>query len=186
MKRMSLALLLMAATVSTPALAGDPDVRVTQRNPNVVDVAATPANDLNLRKEAIPPILVAAQQRPYDLRGLGSCPAIASQVGKLDTVLGSDIDLGLAESRKIQVGRVAQSVVGSFIPFRGIIREVSGANHEQRMLQNAVEAGIARRSFLKGVGEARGCRYPARSATPAVIAQLDRQAQARDSGNPKK
>jgi hypothetical protein len=68
-------------------------------------------------------------------------------------------------------GRVAQSVVGSLIPFRGVIREISGANAHDRALREAVIAGVARRSFLKGIGQARGCRYPARSATLEVFNQ---------------
>ena len=72
----------------------------------------------------------------------------------------------------MSAGRVAQAAVGSFIPFRGLIREISGANEQERKIQAAVQAGVARRAYLKGVGEARGCRYPARSAGPADIAAL--------------
>jgi hypothetical protein len=34
-------------------------------------------------------------------------------------------------------------------------------------MQAAIDAGIARRAFLKGYGQARGCRYPARAVTLA-------------------
>ena len=69
-------------------------------------------------------------------------------------------------------GAIAKSVLGSFIPFRGIIREVSGANAQERLWDRALYAGAARRAFLKGMGEQRGCAWPARSATPAVLARL--------------
>ena len=66
-------------------------------------------------------------------------------------------------------GRVAKAVVGSFIPFEGVIREISGANGHDRRLQSAIAAGSARRSFRKGTGQARGCTHPARPATSAMV-----------------
>ncbi|HSF11433.1 MAG TPA: hypothetical protein VLA50_00535, partial [Erythrobacter sp.] len=55
-----------------------------------------------------------------------------------------------------------QSVVGSILPFRGILREVTGAASNDRELRAAYTAGMVRRSFLKGLGMGRGCEYPAR------------------------
>lgn len=154
-----------------PALAAEPDKPVTDQTITAADVATTPANDLNLRRDEIPALLLTAQEKPYDLDGLKRCARIAAAVGELDAILGDDIDLGQAEIRRhFNPGKLAVWAVGSFIPFRGAIRELSGANEHQRRMQLAVRAGFARRAFLKGVGHARGCRYPARSATPAVIA----------------
>jgi hypothetical protein len=62
-------------------------------------------------------------------------------------------------------------VVGSLIPFRGIIRELSGANDQQRKVSTAIQAGVARRAYLKGVGQQRGCAYPARAATREMYDQ---------------
>ena len=91
---------------------------------------------------------------------------------RLDAVLGEDIDIAQAPGRKLKAGKAAQSVIGSFIPFRGLIREISGANEQERRLQSAIYAGTARRSFLKGVGLQRGCPWPARSATPQMLARI--------------
>lgn len=168
---------LCAALVAGPALAADPDKPatpekpVTQRDVSAVDVATTPVTDLNLKKDEIPALLLAAQERPYTLSGLSRCPQIAAAVSELNAVLGDDIDLPQDSKRRVSTGRVAQSVVGSLIPFRGVIREISGANQQERMFQAAIQAGFARRSFLKGYGTARGCRYPARSATLEVYNQ---------------
>ncbi|MEO6091446.1 MAG: hypothetical protein ABIT04_02225 [Novosphingobium sp.] len=170
----------IAATLATvPAFATEPNAPITRREPSAADVATTPMNDLNLRKEQIAPVLTEAQEHPYDLAGLGRCAALAAEVGRLDAALGDDIDLQQSETHKISAGRVAQTVVGSFIPFRGLIREVSGANQQQRLVEAAVEAGIARRSFLKGVGQAKGCPYPARSANADAIARYGREREAR-------
>lgn len=180
---MRLVLLLACLILPASALAQDakpadtkePDKPVTERQPSMGDAVATPASDLNLKKDTIPPLLLAAQDRPYDLTGLKRCGEIAAAVGELDAVLGPDVDLPADAKGRVTAGRVAQAAVGSFIPFRGLIREISGANEQQRKVQAAVQAGIARRAYLKGVGEARGCRYPARSAGPADIAALGAQ-----------
>lgn len=162
--------------LSTPALAagqkdGEPDKPVTDNSVSATDVATTPVTDLGLKKQDIPALLVSAQAAPYASAGLGRCSAIAAAVGELDAVLGDDIDLP-QEEEKTSAGQVAQAAVGAFIPFRGLIREVSGANSNERKMRAAIQAGMARRAFLKGLGEARGCRYPARSATAAVIAAV--------------
>jgi hypothetical protein len=163
---------LAGASMATPALAAqDKDPRVTNRDPDAMDIAKTPINDLNISKDPIPAMLVAAQERPYSLAGLSRCSNLIKEVEQLDTILGPDIDLPEEERKRISAGRVGKWVVSSFIPFRGLIREVSGANDHERKVRAAIQAGIARRGFLKGVGSAKGCKYPASPATPSVIAK---------------
>jgi hypothetical protein len=43
------------------------------------------------------------------------------------------------------------------LPFRGVIRTLSGADYRERVLADAILSGIARRAFLKGAGRAAGC-----------------------------
>jgi hypothetical protein len=155
-----------------------PDKPITQQDVGAKDVALTPLSDLNIKKGEIPQVLIDAQDDPYHLRGLARCPQIAAAVGELDAVLGEHLDVAQAKGGRDSAGRAALAALGSFIPFRGLIREVSGANSQERKIQNAIIAGSARRAFLKGVGQQRGCRYPARSATAAVIAQAEADAQA--------
>jgi hypothetical protein len=162
-------------TDAKPAEQKELDKPVTEREPSMGDAVATPASDLNLKKDAIPPLLLAAQERPYNLAGLRRCTDLSAAITELDAVLGPDIDLPVDPKTGLTAGRVAQAAVGSFIPFRGLIRELSGANSQERKIQVAVQAGFARRAYLKGVGEARGCRYPARAAGPAEIAALTAQ-----------
>ena len=175
MRKVTLSALSAFALLAWPAAAAEPgkpdeqEKPVTQKDVTAKDVVATPATDLNLKKDEIPALLVAAQERPYALRGLGTCSQLGAAIVELDGVLGDDIDVPQTEGKRTTPGRVAQSVVGSFIPFRGIIREVSGANAHDRAMQAAILAGVARRSFLKGIGQGKGCRYPARSATLEVF-----------------
>ncbi|MFC0587815.1 hypothetical protein ACFFF7_00145 [Novosphingobium aquiterrae] len=165
---------LTAALIAQPATGRDRQAVQTdaQRQVDAVDVIATPASDLNLRKDEIPAVLVAAQQAPYGKTGLRTCAQIGTAVTALDDALGDDFDMPPGDAEKISAGRIAQSAVGSLIPFRGIIREISGANAHERRLTLAVQAGLARRAFLKGYGEARGCPYPARVATQKDVARM--------------
>jgi hypothetical protein len=73
-------------------------------------------------------------------------------VGQLNGVLGEDVDSARKRGKAVIPGKVAQDIVGGIIPFRGVVREITGANAESRALQQAIYAGFARRAFLKGVG----------------------------------
>lgn len=185
-------LLAVSLILALPAVAqesrkpAEPETPITQKDVSASDVVTTPVTDLNLRKGEIPPLLLDAQSDPYDLSGMTSCGRIASAVSAFDAILGDDLDITADHSRKPQAGRVAQSVVASFIPFRGVIREVSGASAQERRMQGAIMAGSVRRGFLKGVGEQRGCRYPARSATEQVVARRLADIAAADPGNREK
>jgi hypothetical protein len=162
---------------------------VAPKDAKVGDVVATPLETVNLKKEDIPPILLKARQAPYTLAGLKSCPALTGEIRRLDAVLGDDIDIADYTKGGMMVGNTAKSIVGSLIPFGGIIREISGANESQRQWQVALFAGTARRSFLKATGQARGCPYPARAATvaqaKAVAANRANEAAAAEAGKKK-
>jgi len=151
------------AAASTPS----PEHPITDPTVTAGDVATTPLSDLNIKKQGIPQVLLDAEEAPYSLTGVNSCPRLASAVRGLDAILGEDIDVQAAHGAHPTAGSVAKSVVSSFIPFRGVIRELSGANAQEKKVQAAIYAGSARRAFLKGVGLSRGCRYPARPATSA-------------------
>ncbi len=128
----------------------------------------TPLNDLNLSKDEIPPILLAAANDPYISEGLESCRSIESAISDLDAALGPDMDVALAQGDRLSTGRMAKSVVASFIPFRGILREISGAADQERTYRAAIYGGAVRRGFLKGLGQQKGCAYPARPAFARV------------------
>lgn len=149
--------------LGAPALA---QTAVSQEKVTAGDVVTKPLSDLNIKKDEVPEILVTARDKPYDLTGLKRCPAISAAIANLDEVLGDDIDVARDDGNAtIDMGNLAKSVVGSLIPFGGVIREISGANAQQRKWQEAIYAGSVRRAYLKGVGQQRGCAYPARAAT---------------------
>ncbi|WP_205626472.1 hypothetical protein [Novosphingobium fuchskuhlense] len=168
--------LLLGAAVSAAAPSLMAQTVVAPSNVTAGDVVTAPLSELNIKKKNIPPILVSAREDPYSLTGLRSCPAMQAEIGRLDAALGDDIDVAVEKTRDEKrgntVGSVARSVISSFIPFGGVIREVSGAAASERLWQVALYAGAVRRAFIKGYGQARGCRYPARSATAAQVAAI--------------
>lgn len=181
----------MVSMTATPTMARQDEKPITSRDPDAMDVAKTPITDLNVGRDGeIPALLVSATDQPYSLQNLAKCRQIAGAIQELDEVLGPDIDLPAAERDRINAGRVGKWVVASFIPFRGLIREVSGANAQDRKVNAAIQAGLTRRGFLKGVGAAKGCRYPASPAPASVIkahaAALEAEEQQKGSRKNKK
>lgn len=142
-----------AAAQETPPQGGSTGERVGR-------IATEPARDVGLQRIIIPPILEQAAVDPYRLVGMRACGPIAAEIAALSRVLGPDFDAAPAR-RGSRTGEVAEAggraVVNSFIPFRGVIRELSGAGAADRRLQAAIDAGIARRGFLRGTQRARGC-----------------------------
>ncbi len=135
---------------------------------DATEVAKTPLRDFNIASREIPDVLIKASRNPYATAGLKRCSAIVTEIAALDTVLGADYDIAVDDDEdRINRGRIGQSVVGSIIPFRGIVREVTGAASNERALRAAYTGGMVRRSFLKGWGLGRGCDYPARPKSDA-------------------
>ena len=148
------------ALLAVPAAAQDKILE----DPTVKDIGNTVTEPFDGKD--IPAKLAAIQASPYSLAGMGKCAAIAQEVRELDAVLGPDaneiVEKSLADKREATAGRMIGSAGKSLIPFSGIVGEVTGANAERRRYAIAVQAGTARRGFLKGVGLTRGCRAPAR------------------------
>ena len=137
------------------------------------DAVMAPLEDLNLRKKDIPEILTQAVTKPYDLTGLDNCEAIASEVTKFDSLLGADFDEPLSPESSHSLrerggeaaGDVARGSVRnatrSIIPFRGLVRQMTGAQRHQKDMDMAIQAGKVRRAYLKGVGMNKNCAPPA-------------------------
>ncbi|UAB77313.1 hypothetical protein INR77_10885 [Erythrobacter sp. SCSIO 43205] len=137
--------------------------------PDAMDVARTPLEDLNIDAEDLPDILVKAAGNPYSVEGLAACNDLVTEIAVLDNTLGPDFDLPQEERDRISAGRIGKSLVGSLLPFRSILREVTGAAKRKDEYEAAVTAGLVRRAFLKGVGLGRGCAYPARPRDMANV-----------------
>jgi len=149
---------LIGIAMTLPAMATAQD---EPKKPSDIDeagkIVSQPARDVGVVKTKIPPVLELAAEGPYTLQGLGTCRAMAAKLGDLDQVLGPDFDDGPKKGESIaKMG--GKAVVNSLIPFRGVVREISGAAAADRRLAAATDAGIAQRGFLRGVYKTRGCR----------------------------
>jgi len=145
-------------TTADPAPQSTRDEKRKETIDDTKDVVSQPAKDVGIAKNKIPPSLVEASNAPYSLAGLKTCRQLADAVRVLDAALGPDYSAG-GPNDKVSVGKAAGgAVVNSLIPFRGVVREVSGAAAADRRLAAATQAGFARRGFLRGVHLTRGCK----------------------------
>jgi hypothetical protein len=117
-----------------------------------------------LKRKDIPPELAAIMANPYDLTDLRKCRHIIAAVRELNGVLGPDADeaddMSRDDKRKQSALTMAGGMIGGLIPFRFLVREISGANKADQEYRAAIYAGVMRRSFLKGYGKARHCMPP--------------------------
>jgi len=143
-----------------------------------------PLEDVNLIRTQIPPVLLQAEQAPYARPDPASCKQIGDDVAELDDALGDDFDAQEPEdtNAKEREGRqagetmviVLRDTAEDFIPFRSWVRRLTGAQRHANEVRTAVYAGRVRRSYLKGLGEALDCRYPAapKGASPLPVRPL--------------
>jgi hypothetical protein len=153
------ALLLSACASRQPA----PPAESQGTNARVTQAVTTPLSDLNLMKTEIPPLLQAAAAGPYAPPADSSCAALNSAVLALDELLAPDLDAppeakqSLTERGGDAALNALQRTAEGAVPFRGWLRKLSGAERQSRRVEAAIEAGQARRSFLKGMRAGRGC-----------------------------
>jgi hypothetical protein len=135
---------------------------------SVEGAATTPLRDLGVMKVDIPEVLLQALEDPYARPPRNAkCPALIALIRPFNDVLGPDIDTiptdeaGLTTKSKSTALGVAGDLAGGAIPFRGVVRRLSGADSHDRLVNAAIIAGHTRRAYLKGLGEAKGCGPPA-------------------------
>ncbi|MBO9574563.1 MAG: hypothetical protein J7494_02385 [Sphingobium sp.] len=124
-------------------------------------IATQPVRDVGLSKDKIPSILEAAVADPYGLRS-SRCKAVVAELEELNEALGRDFDSPPVKGDKVsQIASAGgEAIVNSLIPFRGLVREVTGAAGAERRKIAAINAGIARRGFLRGIAKDHRCKVP--------------------------
>jgi hypothetical protein len=143
--------------------------------------AQQPMRDLNLIHDDVPPILVRAYARPYDMTGLDTCEGVSEQVRQLDLALGPDVDIprgatpekdmfakGASLAADAALDTVRSAAVG-FIPVRSWVRRFSGANRAEQEAKAVALSGAVRRGYLKAIGQAKGCEWPAAPLRPRIF-----------------
>jgi len=124
-------------------------------------IASQPARDVGIAKTKIAPILQQAVEEPYRAPQK-RCRDLLAELAQLNEALGPDFDGNKkGDDRVTQLAEAGgEMIVGSLIPFRGVVREVTGAASADRRKTAAVNAGLARRGFLRGIAEERRCEVP--------------------------
>ena len=140
------------------ATAGPP----TTTRDELISAVRQPLTDFNINQIEIPDSLRKAAHAPYAHAPAGSCEAIALEIADLDEALGPDLDLAAEKTTKRKLAsRAAMGAVrrlsSSWIPYRGVLRTVTGAEAHARKVSNATLAGAVRRAYLKGLGERDNC-----------------------------
>lgn len=135
--------------------------KVVETGKKAGEIASQPARDVGAEKIDVPIPIQQAAAAPYSLAGLRTCAQLNRAIFELSDVLGPDYD-GPATVHENKAGKLAEAggktIVNTIIPFRGLVREVSGAAPAERRLDAAIKAALARRGFLRGVATARKCR----------------------------
>lgn len=128
----------------------------------VGQAATAPLDDLNLRRQEVPEVLIAARRAPYSTTGLRQCSAVIAGIDDLDEALGPDVDqptpaAGTGEQAAGVALDMVRDTATDFIPLRSWVRRLSGAAARDREVQAAIRAGLVRRGFLKGIAQQRRC-----------------------------
>lgn len=126
-----------------------------------LEIGSQPARDMGMSKREIPPVLEDALADPYGIRSLKTCAQLAAAVRTLNDALGPDYQSG-GEYRENRAGKLVaaggKSVINSIIPFRSLVREITGAAPADRHMNAVIDAGLARRGFLRGVQYKQRCK----------------------------
>ncbi len=171
----SLASLPPAALADPPPPASQGQIQTPDRSgtADIPSVAEAPLHDLNITRQAIPPILLAAITNPYAPPHPLDCAEVTRQVRALTVALGADFDepdTPQHPSLTQKTGRVALALAHgaaeSLLPFAGFVRTLSGAQRHDQLVIEAITAGSVRRGYLKGLGESRRCPRPATPRHP--------------------
>ena len=170
-----------AALAATGALAQSPPVRTSDEagEANLQGALLAPLRDVNLMRDKVPKALNGAQDAPYLSPEDASCAQLAEMIAPLDKALGPDTGDG-AETQKPGVGSMVfgalADVTRDAIPFRGVVRRITGASKQDQKVREARQAGHLRRAYLKGFASAKGCYGPVRpqvaQAEPAPSPEL--------------
>lgn len=143
---------------------------IQQSQDGFSEAALSPLEDVNLRRAKIPETFKTIKN-PYKVDAEITCEMIAKEVTLLDAELGRDWDIPPPDKKGLSdraadgastafLDTIASSASG-LIPYRGIVRTVTGANSHATKVRKAYERGSHRRTFLKGMGYVKGCDYPA-------------------------
>ena len=146
------------------------------------DAVSAPLKDFNLVRPTLPVALAEAAKDPYRRPERTDCAYLAHEIAQLDLALGPDLDVprdadrqGLRTRGALALSDAALSAVRDvttgWIPFRHVVRRLTGAAGHQDDVEDAVHAGAVRRAYLKGLGLQQDCPHPAAPLPAVTVAE---------------
>lgn len=127
--------------------------------------ASSPLRDVNLMQEPIPGQLRSLRQ-PYGFTDQGGCEAWTQEIRELEAALIANEGrrVGYRRDSDTFVGRSGnlrdvgvKSAASQILPFRGVIRQVSGAAQFEQQANRASDKARYRIGYLVGLGRASRC-----------------------------
>jgi len=180
------------------ALTADDDANLAVRTlsgsvKGALDTAQTPLVDLNIKRSEIPEHLQLLSGSPYDVPAPLQCKVMHKELAELDVLLGPDMQKD-ADGEAVDKGHygyvedgasmLQSSAIGfvtskaSIIPFRGIVRKITGAEKHSKALALAYQSGKLRRAYLKGLSSALKCDKKTKTAKKKAKPKAKKEAQA--------
>ena len=171
-KNLSFVVLLAALGLSACATKSEPAKNNSEKlsaeagfDSKVGAAMTSPLSDLNIVKSDIPEVLINARKAPYLIVPGADCAWYQTEIERLNSVLGPDLDAAKVDADGNIVERelgnatinALKSFTEGFVPFRSWVRRLTGADSHAREVAAAGMAGIVRRSYLKGVAQAKSC-----------------------------
>jgi hypothetical protein len=133
---------------------------------NVQSFVSQPLADLNISSEEIAPILTEAAANPYAPPKAADCDTLGAEIAQLDAVLGPDLApvkpgeqaaIISTDNAGSLAWSAARSTANGFIPFRSVIRFITGAERHDARVATAILAGFVRRAYLRGMAADMNC-----------------------------
>ena len=128
-----------------------------------------PLDDLNISGDEIPPLLIATANAPYAPPVRTDCAGLVAEVTALNGLLGPDLapvtpagnePIINEDSATDAAWDAARSAAVGWVPFRGVVRFVTGADRREARVKHAILAGFVRRAYLKGLAQTQHCPSP--------------------------
>jgi hypothetical protein len=118
---------------------------------------------IGLSGAEVPQYLKDVKADPYKAPAAPACQSVPAEIQQINDLIGPDLDAAADNKDKSLVAR-GEGVARSLVPYRGVVRFVTGANKKDDELREAIMAGYARRGFLRGVELNLKCNQPADDA----------------------
>lgn len=142
---------LKALTLATAAILAAAPLAAAAQDP----VRPGRESGLGVTGPDMPDLLARIQADPYAPPREPGCEGVSAELVELEAILGPDVDIP-----KEQTSNASSAVGGaikSLIPYRGVVRLVTGAGKKEQALVDASMAGSARRGYLRGLQASMSC-----------------------------